>query len=124
MLVIKGYRWLLIDIVIALLVISFFSYQGVKLALREGLSLYSVSSSILLFVSSILLFLSQLPIFGDSVESEKLLNEKKVFTREEAKTIIGPGLLRNKISKFAMFSYLIFFTLFASLAILGYMLEI
>lgn len=118
MIVIKGYRWTVWDILIAISFVAVLGYFALIEISKYGISLASICGSIWLLGTMLFILLYPFPIFGGSVEGEKLLRENKILTGEQAKDVLGRGY-HSKISKKVIKNFVLFFTVFGILTMLG-----
>jgi len=114
----KGYRWTAWDVIIAVSTVALLGYAAVIEITKHGISLASVAGSIWVISSLAFIFLCQLPIFGGSVQGEKLLKEKKVLTSEEARIVVDRGFFKE-ISPKTIKLFAIFFLVSGVLTVVG-----
>ena len=114
----NGYRWKAFDVLIAICVVAILSYFAVSELAKLGISLASVSGIIWGFGTLLFICLYPLPIFGGSVEGEKLKKESKPLTQEEIKMVLG---LRHfsKMSPRTIKLFVSFFVLSGGLTLFG-----
>ncbi len=123
MFIYKGYRWTAWDVIIAVSTVALLGYAAAIEIAKHGISLASVVGSIWVIGSLAFVFLYQLPIFGGSVQGEKLLKEKKVLTSEEAKIVVGRGFYK-KMSPKTIKLFAIFFLVSGVLTVVGIVADI
>ncbi len=95
MFIYNGYRWTALDIFIAVGIISLFGYFAIDEVPRLGISLASVSGLIWGFGTLLFFILYPLPLFGGSVDGEKLIKENEVLTKEQVNIVLGRGYFKR-----------------------------
>ncbi|HJX11412.1 MAG TPA: hypothetical protein VJ733_13075 [Candidatus Binatia bacterium] len=118
----KGYRWTVLDVLSAVAVVAVLGYLAVSELVKLGISLASVAGIIWGFGTLLFMFLYPFPIYGRSVEGEKImeeaLKERRALTRLEFETIWGRGY-RSKINPKTVKLFVVFFVLSGGLTLLG-----
>jgi len=105
----NGYYWTVIDILSAFAVLAFLISIAYEVFSDVGLSLTSIAGTIWGTGTLGFLMLYQLPIFGNSYQTQELLDKgKKHFTQEEVK-IIMEDRRHTKIPKETLIKFIIFF---------------
>ena len=120
MLVFKGYRWTVLDLTTAVGVVIFLIWLGLEVVNDAGVSLASMASAFWAVGTLGFMFLYPLPIFGGSVESEKLLSQdRETYTREEAKIVLEQKRHKS-IDRSVLIRFAIFFCGTGGLALVGF----
>jgi hypothetical protein len=86
--------------------------------MQEGFSLASIAGSIWGAGTLAFIFIYPLPIFGGSIEGERLLKEKEKLTEEEMKIVMGRGN-NSKIAPETVKAFFIFFIVTGVLCLVG-----
>ena len=118
MFIYKGYRWTVLDVLIAVGIVALFGYFAINELAKLGISLASIAGLIWGFGTLIFIILYPFPIFGGSVEGEKLMEENRRLTKEEFKTVLGRGY-HSKMSHKTIKLFAIFFVVSGGLTLLG-----
>ena len=118
MLSFNGYRWTAFDILVAIGVAALLGYFAVNELIKLGISLASVAGAVWGFGTLLFILLYPFPIFGDSVEGEKLKKSNKPLTHEELRVVSG---LRHftKMSPRTIKLFVVFFVISGGLTLLG-----
>lgn len=118
MLTLNGYRWTVFDVLLAIGVVTSLGYLAVNELMQHGISLASVSGVVWGFGTILFILLYPFPIFGSSIETEKLKAANGPLTREEVRTVLG---LRHfsKMSPKTIKVFVLFFVLSGGLALVG-----
>jgi len=107
--VFNGYRWTIVDLLLALVIAFGGIYFATQTIAKEGVSLTSIAGSVWGYGTLMFIFIYQLPIFGQSVEAERLKN-KKELTREEVRVLFqrrdNSPMNKNTIKYFFLFFFL------------------
>ena len=118
MLSFKGYRWTALDILIAIGVAALLGALAVNELVKLGISLTSVAGVVWGFGTLLFILLYPFPIFGGSVEGEKLKKANRPLTHEELRVVLG---LRHftKMSPRTTKLFVSFFVISGGLTLLG-----
>ena len=128
MIVFKGYRWTFLDLVFFISVIIMCAYFAIDIIFKEGLSLNILAGVIWGFGTISFILLYQFPIFGDSIEGDKLLKRKlnednAKLTSQEVKIVLG-RTNHSDISPKTLKYFIIFFVFSGLLTLLGFFVGI
>ena len=115
----NGYYWTILDIITALLVIVFLLYVFFTVLNDEGISVATVAGAIWGVGILGFMFLYQLPIFGNSIKAQELLDEgKEEYTPEEVK-IIFEDRRHKKIEPKVLKRSILFFCISGGITLVG-----
>lgn len=118
MLSFNGYRWTAFDILVAIGVAALLGYFAVNELMKLGISLASVAGVVWGFGTLLFILLCPFPIFGGSVEGDKLKKANRPLAHEELRVVLG---LRHftKISPRTTKLFVAFFVISGGLTLLG-----
>lgn len=103
MIIIKGYRWTFLDILLAALAVCLWPYFVFTGIYKAGISLGSLSGGVWVLGIALFFFLYQFPIFGGRVEGKKIISRGPHIE-------IHPKILKN---------FFIFFIISGGLSLIG-----
>jgi hypothetical protein len=109
MFVFNGYRWTIVDLLLALVIAFGNIYFAMQTITKAGVSLASIAGSVWGYGTLMFIFIYQLPVLGQSMEAERLAN-KKELTRDEVRILFqrrdNSPMNENTVKYFFVFFFL------------------
>jgi len=114
----NGYRWTVLDVLVAIGIVALLGYFAVSELAELGISLASVAGIVWGFGTLLFILIYPLPIFGSSIEGENLRKESRPLTQEEIRKVLG---LRHftKMSPRTIKLFVSFFVVSGGLTLIG-----
>jgi len=116
---INNYYWTIYDFIIALAIVSFLFYGAYKILIIHGGEFTNIIGVMWGMGTLGFFFLYQLPIFGNSLEAQKILDRgNKYLTDEEAKIILKDKR-HAKMPSHVLKKFIIFFCVTGGVTLYG-----
>ena len=106
---INGYYWTTYDFLLVIIITIFLSWAAYKIFTMHGVSFKTIAGTIWGIGTLSFFFLYQLPLFGNSIEAQKIIdNNNEPISQDEVKVIMA-GKRHIKIPSHTLKAFLIFF---------------